>query len=46
MSKSYEYYSQTFSQREGRSPLPEPMRLEHLAALSEMKFGSVLIKRY
>ena len=32
MSKSYEYYSQTFSQREGRSPLPEPMRLEHLSS--------------
>ena len=31
MSKSDEYYSQTFSQREGIEPLPEPMRLGRLS---------------
>ena len=26
-----EFYKMTFSQREGKAPLPEPMRLEHVS---------------
>lgn len=29
-SKDDDFYQQTFSQREGKAPLPEPMRLEHI----------------
>lgn len=29
-SKDDDFYEQTFSQREGKAPLPEPMRLEHI----------------
>ncbi len=29
-SKDDDFYKQTFSQREGKAPLPEPMRLEHI----------------
>ena len=31
MEKIKELYRQTFSQREGKDPLPEPMRLEHVS---------------
>ena len=31
MKKIKELYRQTFSQREGKDPLPEPMRLEHVS---------------
>lgn len=31
MTENEEFYKLTFSQREGRAPLPEPMRLEHVS---------------
>ena len=31
MTKNEEFYKLTFSQREGKAPLPEPMRLEHVS---------------
>ena len=31
MTENEESYRQTFSQREGKAPLPEPMRLEHIS---------------
>ena len=31
MTENEEFYELTFSQREGRAPLPEPMRLEHIS---------------
>ena len=31
MTENEEFYKLTFSQREGRVPLPEPMRLEHVS---------------
>ena len=31
MTENEEFYKLTFSQREGRAPLPEPMRLKHVS---------------
>ena len=31
MTENEEFYRLTFSQREGKVPLPEPMRLEHVS---------------
>ena len=31
MTENEEFYKLTFSQREGRASLPEPMRLEHVS---------------
>ena len=31
MTENKGFYRQTFSQREGKIPLPEPMRLEHVS---------------
>ena len=31
MTENDDFYKLTFSQREGKAPLPEPMRLEHVS---------------